>query len=517
MLPWGCGVVLAGLLSAGLPRAQAVVTPATLSVTVPTNRVYLAGDNLDFAVNLNENVLVDTNAGLPSLLLDLGGSNAFAGYVDGNGSNVLTFRHVVQASDRDADGIGVGPGLQLNGSIIVDQASNALDVALNNIGPTSGVLVDGAVPLVTNDTYSAAEDAVLNGTSVLLNDFDGNGDLLTAALVSGATNGVVVLNADGTFTYAPSTNFHGADAFTYRASDGTLMSGVGVANITVAPANDAPVVAVPIPDQVGPPGLPFAFTFGAGTFTDVDGDVLTYSASGLPPGIAFAAATRTFTGTPTNSGTYPVEVVANDGQSPPLTATNTFSFVVGKITLLAMADNLTRSYSAINPPLTITYSGLVGGDSAFDLTNPPVISTTASNRSPIGIYPITLSGGSDSKYSFVLSNATLTITNARLIARAEDKVKEFGAPNPALTIRYTGFAAGDSASTLDSAPTVDTTATTGSPAGLYPITITGGSDTNYDLVLVGGTLTIRQAGVADGGQGERNVLRVVLRVGSGAE
>ena len=41
--------------------------------------------------------------------------------------------------------------------------------------------------------------------------------------------------------------------------------------------NQPPVVPNPIPDQQATVGVPFSFTFAANTFTDPDGDTLTYS------------------------------------------------------------------------------------------------------------------------------------------------------------------------------------------------------------------------------------------------
>ncbi|HXI51045.1 MAG TPA: tandem-95 repeat protein, partial [Candidatus Saccharimonadales bacterium] len=438
---------------------QMAVPPTVVSVTPPTNGVYVAGEALDFAVTVNKVVIVDTNGGFPRLVLDVGGTNRFAHYRDGSGSNVLTFRYMVQTPDRDADGIGVSTNLDFNGGLIVDLASNALPAMLNGVASTAGVLVDGAAPIVGDDAFTMAEDTVLNG-SVLANDSDANGDPLSATLVIGPTNGVVSLSTNGTFTYTPATNFHGLDGFTYKVSDGWVYSGVGTVQVSVTNVNDAPLVSIPMADQAGDYTAPFSFTFPAGTFTDVDGDTLTYTATNLPPGIAFEGSTRTFSGSPTNGGTFAISVIASDGQTPALTATNMFHFTVGRLMLTATADNVTRSYSAPNPALTISYAGFVNGDTALALTNPPLATTTATNRSPVGAYPITLNGGSDDRYTFVLSNGTLTVTQALLVATAEDKVKENGAPNPALTIAYTGFAAGDNAGVLDVPPTASTTATT---------------------------------------------------------
>ena len=59
---------------------------------------------------------------------------------------------------------------------------------------------------------------------VLANDTDIDGPSLSAAVVTPAANGTVVLNANGSFTYTPNANFNGVDSFTYRASDGTALS-----------------------------------------------------------------------------------------------------------------------------------------------------------------------------------------------------------------------------------------------------------------------------------------------------
>src|SRR5690606_15779011 len=108
-------------------------------------------------------------------------------------------------------------------------------------------------------------------------------------------------------------------------------------------------------------------------------------------------------------------------------------------------------------------------------------------------YPITLIAGSDSNYDITHVDGTLTVSKASLVATADDKAKVYGAANPALTISYTGFVNGDSASTLDLAPVPSTTATTASAVGTYPITLTAGSDNNYEITNVDGTLTVSKA------------------------
>src|SRR4029079_5785725 len=63
----------------------------------------------------------------------------------------------------------------------------------------------------------------------------------TASLVASASNGTVTLNADGSFTYTPAANFHGADSVTHTGNDGTAVSNVATVTVTVTGVNDAPV------------------------------------------------------------------------------------------------------------------------------------------------------------------------------------------------------------------------------------------------------------------------------------
>jgi hypothetical protein len=76
-----------------------------------------------------------------------------------------------------------------------------------------------------------------------------------------------------------------------------------------------------------------------------------------------------------------------------------------------MADNQVRAFGQNNPALTYTLTGFVNGENASVVSGAPVLTTTATNSSPIGIYPITLSLGTlaASNYTFTAVNAILTV------------------------------------------------------------------------------------------------------------
>ena len=88
---------------------------------------------------------------------------------------------------------------------------------------------------------------------------------------------------------------------------------------------------------------------------------------------------------------------------------------------------------------------------------------------------------------------SLTVGKAALTITANDCSKMEGEENPELTVSYEGFKNGDTEAVLTQQPTVTTQATTASPAGSYPITVSGAKAANYDISYVAGTLTVEEA------------------------
>lgn len=104
--------------------------------------------------------------------------------------------------------------------------------------------VTDAAPLSADDFYStpAGQTLTVSGSGVLTNDYDADGDAMTAQVVTQPSNGSLTLNSNGSFTYIPHTGFTGNDTFTYQASDGILASNTSTVTITVTnPNSNAPV------------------------------------------------------------------------------------------------------------------------------------------------------------------------------------------------------------------------------------------------------------------------------------
>lgn len=167
-------------------------------------------------------------------------------------------------------------------------------------------------PAGVADAYSVDEDAVLAilAPGVLANDSDAQGDPLTAMLVAGPSHGTLSLDANGSFTYVPAADYHGPDAFSYAPRDAVSAGNTVTVSITVRPVNDAPELA-PVANVAVDAGTTVAFTLQA---SDADGDVLAFSALGLPAGAALDAATGAFVWTPLHAqaGVYPITFVATD-------------------------------------------------------------------------------------------------------------------------------------------------------------------------------------------------------------
>ncbi len=200
-----------------------------------------------------------------------------------------------------------------------------------------------------------------------------------------------------------------AGTFTYTPAAGTVLN-AGAQPLSVIftpsdPANYAPAEQV---QTLMVNQAPATVTLG-GLSATYTGAAHPATATTAPAGLAV---TLTYDGAatvPVNAGSYAVQATLTD---PNYQGTATSTLVIAQVPLTAKADDQTRAENMANPPLTITYTGFVNGETAAVLATAPVISTPATTTSGPGRYPITLTGGSDRNYTLALQNGTLTVTAA---------------------------------------------------------------------------------------------------------
>lgn len=180
-------------------------------------------------------------------------------------------------------------------------------------------------------------------------------------------------------------------------------------------------------------------------------------------------------------------------------ATSTKTLRINKANLLAAADNKTRFYGNNNPELTISYTGFVNGDSAFDLDIKLSATTDAEINSHAGNYDIEIKQEEDGKdedsnYNITYRKGMLTIEKAPLIITADDKARTYGDSNPQFTFSYDGLKLGETVSNaLSAMPMAMTDAKIASPVGEYPIYVSGAEAMNYDIQYVQGMLFVEKA------------------------
>ena len=187
-------------------------------------------DNIENTQVYFDNITVSVpSAGGGVLANDTGGAIS-ATLVSGPATGTLNF--------QSTGGFTYTPAANYNGP--VSFTYTASDGTTNSNVGTVNITVSAVndAPIGVGESYTTARNVPLvvpAGTGVLVNDsdIDTPQPSLAAVLAANAQNGSVTLNANGSFTYTPTTDYFGADNFSYRVSDGALQSGLVTVNITV--------------------------------------------------------------------------------------------------------------------------------------------------------------------------------------------------------------------------------------------------------------------------------------------
>ncbi len=207
-------------------------------------------------------------------------------------------------------------------------------------------------PVAVDDTFAGEEDDVVQG-DVSPNDTDVDGDGLSFTELDGPTNGTVVINPDGSFTYTPDPNYFGDDSFTYIACDPSNACDTATVFITVDPIPDSPIAV----DDV------YTTEFN----TSLDGDVSDNDSDPEGNGLEYTVDTDPTDGTltlnPDGSFTY----TPDNG----FTGTDSFTYIACSGTLCDTATVTLTVLDLNNPPVggNDTYTVLEDGTLQNDVSN----------------------------------------------------------------------------------------------------------------------------------------------------
>jgi hypothetical protein len=190
---------------------------------------------------------------------------------------------------------------------------------------------------------------------------------------------------------------------------------------------------------------------------------------------------------PVTAGVYAVIAEVNTALCY---GTVTSVLTIAKRPLTVTCPDARRGYGETNPVVSVTLTNFVAGEGLTNLISAPVAACLATTNSPVGTYPISGTNGLAENYSFANVSGTLTVTQALLIVKADNKSRLMGESDPAFTATFTGWKNGEGTNVFATQPVGTSTATLASPSGTYPITFSGGAATNYSFYYLGGTLTV---------------------------
>lgn len=208
--------------------------------------------DLAFKINITEVLITpeDTPIIFPNPITKLTDSHSLISINNQNPVGEIMVSNGVLKLNQD-DTFIYTPTLDFNGRVsipyVISNSDNSTIISSIDILVTS--IED--TPKASPDYYIGIEDTSLKLNTPLINDYDGDGDLISITLINGKPfkegeiildNGKLTVNKDGTILFVPNLNFYGLITFPYMITDSKGNIDSSTINITIEPVNDIPVL-----------------------------------------------------------------------------------------------------------------------------------------------------------------------------------------------------------------------------------------------------------------------------------
>ena len=277
---------------------------------------------------------------------------------------------------------------------------NALDGFVDKVRVIGTTGSANTAPVAVADSYSTTTNTplVVPAAGVLTNDTDAQSNPLTAVLGAGPSNGTLILNTNGGFTYTPSSGYSGPDSFTYRANDGLLDSNIVTVSISVGTVAGGPNILINGSFEsnfTGWTNTGNQFIESAAPFAATDGSKLVgFNGGNLPPNAVLSQTFATVVGQPyTLAFDAGVFSYNTNSQTMQVTVNGTASLLTRLITINGAGGGNNRwlpqsfSFVADSASTTLTFRDQSSSTNGLDLTldNVRVNGASAGNVAPVAV------------------------------------------------------------------------------------------------------------------------------------
>ncbi|GLQ30236.1 hypothetical protein GCM10007876_07140 [Litoribrevibacter albus] len=445
------------------------LAPSVTSVSVPANATYTAGSNLDFTVNFNENITVNTGGGTPRLTLTIGSTTRYASYLSGSGSSALVFRHTVVSGDEDSDGISLSATLDPNSGTLQDAAGNNANTTLNSVGSLTAVLVDAVAPTVAEVTAVTTPG---NDTTPNLTFSTTEAGTLTVGGSCGSGDEGAVSSGNNTITLTQTDNSTALAAGTYSDCTVTVTDSAGNAsNVLTATSFTIDITA--------PTGHSVSFDDSAINNSEASSQSFTFAGGEVGASYSYTISSSGGGTNVTGSGTLGT---ATDQ----ITGLDLSGLGDGTLTLsVTVTDTAGNAATAVTDTATLDATSPSGHSVSFDDTT--INNTEASSQS------FTFAGGEvGAGYSYTISSSGggTNVTGTGTLASATDQITGLdlsGLSDGALTLSVTVTdTSGNAATAVTDTATLDTTAENGHSVAFDDSAINESEASNQSFTFTGG-------------------------------